>query len=432
MSGSLRLRLSAGLAAQAYNQAITIGFQLISVPLLLTFWGVERYGVWLLISAIPFYLALADLGFAQVGASDMTMRVAREDRAGAVATYHTIFAMNCVLGLIGCGAMVAFALSPLGAALVGEAHGGPDAQWALVFLAIHVLFSLLQGVIGAGLRSVGQFAHMIAFFATARLLDGILLLTTAGAGGGLLDAALAMIAGRIVITTAILVFLHHSHPWLRLGFGKASRAVIREMLSPSLYYTGYMLGNLISIQGAIVVIGAVLGPAAVAVAGTTRTLARIGVNGAILLNQIMAPEYSVRFGLAHKQRVDRLFAFHIAAVAAVALAYVVFMLLFGAQIYGWWTKSATGAQDTLLLLLVLASAGDMIWTTLQAPAISANKLRLASTAYLVASAIGLAVLFLYAKEVGVDLFGMVALGLSPVMIGVAWIENRAVRGSIEA
>src|SRR5690606_26689776 len=148
LAGSLKLRLSTGLAAQTYSQAVTIGTQLLSVPVLISAWGVEQYGVWLLISAIPAYLALADLGFAQVGGSDMTMRLARGDREGALVTYQTTFAMNCVLGLA-CFAVVAgFALSPLSGWLIGDAHAGRAVQWAIVALAGHAMMSLMRGVIG--------------------------------------------------------------------------------------------------------------------------------------------------------------------------------------------------------------------------------------------------------------------------------------------
>ena len=51
---------------------------------MLRYWGVHLYGEWLLISTIPAYLLLTDLGFGNVAGSDMTMRVHAGDGEGAI------------------------------------------------------------------------------------------------------------------------------------------------------------------------------------------------------------------------------------------------------------------------------------------------------------------------------------------------------------
>jgi len=168
--GAIKGRVSLGLLAQGYSRIVTIVIQLVSVPILIGHWGLEQYGVWLLISAVPVYLSLADLGFAQVGASDMTMRIARGDRDGAQVSYHTIFAINCLIGAIGLAAALGFILSPLSVQLIGPDHATQSVRLAMLVLTAHALFSLLQGVIGAGMRAEGQFALMATFIATTRLL----------------------------------------------------------------------------------------------------------------------------------------------------------------------------------------------------------------------------------------------------------------------
>jgi hypothetical protein len=88
VQAGLKAKLLRNLGANAYGQAITILIQLVSVPLYLHYWGKQLYGEWLILSAIPAYLALSDIGFASVTANDMTMRVANGDRHGTLEVFQ--------------------------------------------------------------------------------------------------------------------------------------------------------------------------------------------------------------------------------------------------------------------------------------------------------------------------------------------------------
>src|ERR1700732_356223 len=88
-SSTLRGRLMRGLSATALSPVVTAVVQLVSVPVLLHAWGAAKYGDWLLLSAIPSYLTLSDLGFGDASGSDMSMRVAANDREGALQTFQS-------------------------------------------------------------------------------------------------------------------------------------------------------------------------------------------------------------------------------------------------------------------------------------------------------------------------------------------------------
>ena len=73
-TSSLRGRLSRGLGAQGFSQVVQILIRLGEVPLLLHFWGTQLYGEWLMLTAIPAYLAIADGGFTGAASREMSMR----------------------------------------------------------------------------------------------------------------------------------------------------------------------------------------------------------------------------------------------------------------------------------------------------------------------------------------------------------------------
>ncbi len=63
--------------------------QLVGVPVFLHFWSVPLYGNWIVVSAIPSYLSFSSVGFGSVAGNEMTMLVARADRAGALRVFQS-------------------------------------------------------------------------------------------------------------------------------------------------------------------------------------------------------------------------------------------------------------------------------------------------------------------------------------------------------
>ena len=78
----IRERLLKGIGAQGFSQAVQIFIRLAEVPLLLSFWGTQLYGEWLMLSAIPVYLTISDGGFAEAACREMTIRGGAGDKTG--------------------------------------------------------------------------------------------------------------------------------------------------------------------------------------------------------------------------------------------------------------------------------------------------------------------------------------------------------------
>ena len=71
--GTLRQRVVAGFGANSVGMALGIGMQLASLPLFLAVWDLHTYGLWLMISALPAYLTMADAGMVTAAGNRMTM-----------------------------------------------------------------------------------------------------------------------------------------------------------------------------------------------------------------------------------------------------------------------------------------------------------------------------------------------------------------------
>ena len=85
---SAKQRIFAALAANGFGQLVTMGTQLLLTPLFFRQWGAALYGEWLILSAIPAYLALADLGVSSAAGNEMAMRAGAGNHAGAQQTFR--------------------------------------------------------------------------------------------------------------------------------------------------------------------------------------------------------------------------------------------------------------------------------------------------------------------------------------------------------
>src|SRR5580658_2440970 len=266
-----------GVLSQGYSQLVTVGMQLISVPVLMANWGLDTYGAWILLTTLPTYLGLVDLGFAQIAANDMTMRVAREDFDGAQDTFQTACALIgtiVAVALLGFGAF-AF-LFPVSTIFHLNAISPSDASFTLIALSFQVAFTIVHGLFGAGLRAIGHFPLMVGLNSTARLFEGVAVLVASYWHFSFFVTALSVASIRLMITLGAAITLFRKAKWLRFGVDRTNIKRFYSMLGPSLTYMSYSISYALNLQGAILLIGAALNPEAVAVFSATRTLTRMG------------------------------------------------------------------------------------------------------------------------------------------------------------
>ncbi len=111
--GTLRTRILKSLAASALGPVVTSAFQIITVPLYLHSWGTRLYGEWIILSAVPVYLALTDFGFATVAANTMTIDVARNRKDEALVTFQSAWMLTAIIAPIIMALVLLCTLFPL-------------------------------------------------------------------------------------------------------------------------------------------------------------------------------------------------------------------------------------------------------------------------------------------------------------------------------
>lgn len=357
-------RLRHGLGAQGFSQAVNLLIRLTEVPLFLAFWGAERYGEWLMVAAIPAYLAMADGGFAGTTQREMTMRMGAGDRQGALATFQSTWVLLLIVSVVViAAAALATHLLPLSHWLNLKSMPGETLTAVILLLTAHIIIGFQCGLIYGGYSCEGRYARGTLLIAVSYLLDFGGLALAVMLGGGPIQAALGFLLGRLCGLLLFLFDLPKVAPWLHFGWGNASRAQVVRLFRPSLASTAFPLGAALNIQGMRLVVGLILGPVAVAVFSSIRTLCRGAMQPIVMVARLIEPEMALAYGAGHHDLLRKLFTRSSQITLWAALPTCVAFWFAGEPLLSLWTRDRIFLDAPLYALLLLASAANSLWFT---------------------------------------------------------------------
>lgn len=390
MSGSTRARVVRSVGATGFGLIVTLAVQAVSVPVFLHGFGVHRYGEWLVLSAVPAYLTLSDLGFMGVVGNEMTMRVAVDDHDGAQAAFQTVWAAITALSAgVAAAALTAVWLLP-SERLV---HAGPNAHAevaaTLTLLAGTVLTWMQMQMLEAGFRCVGLFPRGNLGLSVVRLVWFGATAAAALAGAGLVGTAGAQLGASVFGFGALRLRMRKDVPWLRFGIAAFSRVLLRRLVSPAIAYLGLPVGNALALQGMVLIVSAELGPAAVVVLTVVRTVAG-GIRQ--LVNVVCLavwPELSRAIAAKELPLARRLHVASLRTTITLAVGCGLVLVAAGQPLIHVWTGSVVRPSPMFLRLMLLTVALDVVWLSSLVVLASVNRHQRAAILYLASSAIAL-------------------------------------------
>lgn len=380
---SIAGRIASGAGAYGYAQAVSIGTQLVALPLFLHYWDMATYGYWLALTALPFYLSLADAGISTASSNQMIGLITQGKKARAAEVFQSAVAfLSCASLLV---------LLVVGATLLllpATTLQAPQWKTVLMLLSISVVLSLFCSLAEVIYKATGGYAAGTYLVTTGRLVDwagGLIGLVLTQSFIGV--AASALLA-RLGYTLLSIWLSQRRTDFLRWGVRRASLADIRQVAAPGMLFLSLSLTNALSLQGFTLLVAATLGPAATAVFNTYRTLARIVVQITNGLSNPLWPELTALKGLQDDgafwklyRRANRL-GLLIAAGGAL-LVYAVAPWLLDLWTHGHIPFTATSMALFLLYAAVCSATqvprvvlmsinrhGGLAWQSLAAAAVS--------------------------------------------------------------
>ncbi len=415
----LARRMASGAGAYGYAQAVSIGTQLASLPLFLHYWDMATYGYWLALTALPFYLSMADAGISHAACNRMIALIAQGQKARAAQVFQSAVAF-----LLGVSLLALLIVGGVLLLLPPTTLSAPAWKAVIMLLSIGVVLGLFCSLAEVIYKATGGYAAGTYLVTTGRLVDW------AGALAGLvltqsfIGVATGMLLARVGYTVPSLWLSQRRTDFLRWGVRQASWSDIRQTAAPGMLFFSLSLTNALSLQGFTLLVAATLGPAATAVFNTYRTIARVVVQVTNAMSNPLWPELTALKG----QQDDRAFwrLYGRAKGLGLLIAAAGALLVFGASpwLLDVWTHGQIPFTASSMALFLLYAA---VCSATQVPRVvlmSVNRHAGLAAQSLLAAVVSLVLAWLVWRSAGMT-------GVVAAMVlgeGLVWLTaTRAVR-----
>ena len=394
---SSQARIRKGIAAHAATLVTRIAVQFVTLPVFFASWSADRVGTWLLLFAIPAYVAIAATGFAAAGGNSALAAMQAGARQQAAADFHGSWLVTTIatgmLAVLFFISMAAVVPQMSGLDLVSASEGTATLAW----LALYI-FAVSQTMIAEiPFRAAGKYPEYIASFNAASLVEIAVIALSVVTSDSFATLAMALALSRCAGALLFFRLGKNYAPELFQRSGKPLGESIKPLVKPSL---AFMLAPLIfgiNLQGFVLVLGLSVGAAALAGFVATRTLTRI-ID--LYTNFTYASQFyeSGHFAGPKEDIQSRLLATMTLVSLLTCLALSVFLLGVGPWLQDLYTLGQTSFDPLVAATLLSAATLRALAASPTAILAAANLHSRYMTAYLAGSAIALGLALLLARS----------------------------------
>jgi O-antigen/teichoic acid export membrane protein len=423
MDSPTKRRLVWSFLSSAVARFSQTAIQFIQVPVFLHFWSVPLYGEWLILNSIPNYLSFSNYGFGTVAGNEMTMLAAGGDRERALSVFQScwwlIVAICTTLTLLVCG--VLYFLPANRILKIGQIRE-IDTKWIIFYLCVSILLAQLEQLLQSAYRSIGRYPYGSFVKSAMAVIAFACTMLSVAVGHGARTTALVYALASIGGTVFLGLLVKRDIPWIEFGWRHASFAEIRRLVRPAVAFMAFPAGNSLNISGPQLALNYALGPYAVVVFTTARTISRGALQMVQMVNATFEPELTLSFGAG---KIDLTRSLHrracqLGLIVAVAIAAGV--LTVGPYVLHSWTGGHVPPSRGLLTILLAVVVVNALWSTSATLITSTNQHQRLAVVYLIATLLTCVACFFFARVAG--LFGAAgALLISELIMNVYVLPN---------
>lgn len=412
---STAARLISGSAASWVQIAVNMASQIVLVPIYLSYWDAETYGVWLAVQGIMSTLSMLDYGHQNFLAYEF-LRLGNTDRAALGKSLWSGLVIGLIISFVQIVLIIVFVFTGTLGFLLGtsgvENSSLLNSAGVALFLQgfSWMVFATSPGLIGRALAAFGYFPRTAWWGVVSATMTATVPLVAVIMGADLMITSLVLVIGAGVYSVPVYIDFYKLLKKENVGFVKPSLTTGYANFRKSLPLLGKSIFENVRQQGVRLILTPLSGPVGLVAFSTMRTGANVALQGLNTIVNPLVPDL-MRFLHARDQsRTESAFATIWILVIAVMAPGVVILQAFIEPMYVLWTQNKVSFDP---LLFAFLSFGVLIYAVVQ-PAMAVvignnlTKTQLALTA--LAAIIVFAVLIL-----SVPIIGIVGAGVALLM-----------------
>lgn len=398
-----------GIAA-LFQKGIKVAEQLLLIPFFIHFWGAEYYGEWITLTIVPSFLALSEFGFGTATANSFLIKFASGEKKAAADISKTgvVIMTYLIIGAIILSSSIILILDYFD---VFEHSVLPanEAISAIVILLIAKIIGFYQQIFEAYYRAARRASLSINFqtiIAIANIVGGVAVLVS---GGKIMAFALvALLVSSVMYPLYIIVAIR------TLKLNAECRGEYDKDLVKNLVFIGFghflsPIWQAIYYQGSTFVVRILLGPVAVTIFNTVRTLIRSSSQAFAMVITATYPDFQFELNKGNHKKAVRIFLHTLGLNILIAIGFTFFITFFGNSIYNIWTDKQLYVETSVWVVFTISIIFYALWFTFSFIFEALNKPYTYTLASLICAIISIMISWVLAKEL--DLLGVAIANL---------------------
>ena len=336
---------------------VTSALAFVLAPFIIHRIGSTAYGVWTLVLSLTGYFGLLDFGIRSSVGRFVARYLAMHDSENINRTVSTAFAM------LGCGSVLI--LLATGVMVLTVPVFGPDPQLqhagrvALMLAAANIAIALPMGVFGGVLAALERYDVLSRVGIATSVIQALLVIVFLKLGYRIVSLAAIALVVSAAQSAVIAAYAKALYPRLRVGRPFVNIAGGKELLGFSAYRFLYLIANQLIFSADAVVIGAYLGPAAVAPYAIAGSLIMRGRDVVALATDSLYPAASRMDARNDRAGLKRLYTAGTTLALLLALPLCLGFILLGKQFITLWMGKEYAFSATVLAVLAIPQFTSM-------------------------------------------------------------------------
>jgi len=403
--------------ANSLTMVLMLFFQLISVPIFLKFWGVERYGEWLTLNTLTAYFQMTDVGLNTATGNSFTFHFVRneKEKCNILINNNILFIFMAFLVifllLISLMANNVF-LNLFNFKLISE----KEINLGLIFLFAQVFIGTLNNLLNTFYIASKNYARGIMIDNLIRASEYLTLIFGIISNSPIIIILIIILL--VKIFGLIIKYIDSNKFWkLQVGLRYFNMEEFKAILLPAVSFFSFPVANSIIFQGITLLVNFMLGSVMVVMVNTTRTLVNFCKSITDIIHKSVWPELSLAFGIKDYSMMRNLHRRTILTSLLISIFVSIVLFFFGGTIYLYWTKHKSVFMPDFFNLLLVSMIINILWNSSNVLLQATNNHKIFSLIYLLSSAGALVLAFVIIKLTHkVNLLPLAFIGFDIVLL----------------
>ena len=338
------------------NFSTQILVQIIYPPLMLLFWGIENFGIWIFITAIPSTLAMLNLNFSLAAKIEMSINDAKNKKNLVNEIFHNGFGlilMNMVIFTIVW--LSSFLLTDLKFKIF-ESIAPNELKFILLLVVLSFYFTIFGSILTTGISYWGKLYTSQIVTTISDVFIKISIVISGIFFDSLIYAAIIFFILTILRTLVFYYYYTINKKYIFLSLKLVNFKNSLKLFKLSLSYYSETLTFLIKNNGVVILFGIFFTAELVGLVSTAKTLFYfLPIRFLDILIHTSIYEYSYAYGKNKTQLLKYNYRKQIFYTFLILVVFIFGSLIIGPKIYNFWMQDKYDLDYFLLLLIMFDS-----------------------------------------------------------------------------